>query len=235
MELHDALTDLAGTVSDDPHRLAGVHARSRRNHRTRVAVTAASTAGVVGAALVVGALAFGPSSPSPHSNLATGAVWADVTTSRGVQSALGPKLAKRTCGGFPAPAVGLPPATIHVGPGVGPGLMVPARGLPQGAIRVGGPPSEPLSPPVWTGTPPPVGVPFSLSGTVTATTKDSLTITVLDGNSQGSFVMPSACAPPLAAVGAEAHIAGTRTGPDTYDFNTVAVMIRISPTEPAQL
>ncbi|MGO9875534.1 MAG: hypothetical protein ACLPVY_17230 [Acidimicrobiia bacterium] len=211
MELHDALTDLADTVIDHPRRLADVRARDRRHRRTRVAVTAASTAGVVGAALVVGALAFSPSSSrGPQANLAAGVVWADVTTSRGVQAALGRKLAERTCGGVP----------------------VPAGGLPQRPVHVDGPPPGPLSPPVWTGTPPPVGVPFNLSGTVTATTNDSLTITAAVGTSAGSFDMPSVCNPPLAVVGAEARIAGTRTGPDTYDFNTISVRIDLSQPEP---
>jgi len=225
MELHDALTDLAGTVTDDPHRLANVHARHRRRRRTRVAVTAASTAGVVGAAVVVGALAFSPSSSGGlQANLAAGAVWVDVATSGrapsavtsttlgGGQSALGPKVAKQTCGVL-VPADGPPKA------------MVPADGRPEPPPR-----PEPLSTPVWTRTPPPAGVPFSLNGTVTGTTSDSVTITVSDGPSEGTFVFPSVCDPPLAVVGAEAHIAGTRTGLDTYELRAFAVRVQPSPS-----
>jgi len=79
----------------------------------------------------------------------------------------------------------------------------------------------------WTGSPPPVGQDFDVTGTVTIVGSDTLTITLDPGPVSGIVTVASACDPPLARAGASAQLRGTRTGPDAYVM--AHMQIRLSP------
>jgi len=78
----------------------------------------------------------------------------------------------------------------------------------------------------WTGNPPAVGESFDVSGTVTAVTSDTLTITLNSAPPvAGTLTIGALHVPPLARAGASAELSGTRTGAGTYEVTQVEIQL----------
>jgi hypothetical protein len=135
-------------------------------------------------------------------------------------------------GGFPAAGHPLLPAsTPQTTTTLTPASSAPPRGTCAGGAGPansavhgadGGPAGAGPTIVSWTGDPPAVGDSFKVTGTVTAATADTITVTLNGGDASGTVTLtPHGGLPAPSQSGAAVGLGGTRTGQNTYQVTSM--------------